>query len=151
MGWILIARGACADDDYARDVRGNCSSILIIVACFLRVRRAMARAHAALDAVDARMRDAALQSSSSSRDESYLGEVFRAHDGAAYGYATGTRARFVLGVSDEGSRAMDEREMRRIFDALAEAYAEAVCDVFSERCGRLEGERWRRRVDALFS
>lgn len=109
----------------------------------------MARAHAALDAIDARMREAATQTSTTGKDESYLGEVFRAHDGAAYGYATGTRARFVLGVREEGTRAMDEREMRRTFDALAEAYAEAVCDVFRERSGRLEGERWRRRVDAI--
>jgi hypothetical protein len=100
------------------------------------------RAHAALDAIDAKL--GAMTTESATR---YLGECHRAHDGVCYGYATRSRARMVLAYEEDAS----EETVRKDFDYLATAYAEAACDAFGEIGGRTTSERFRERCEALGS
>lgn len=99
------------------------------------------RAHAALDAVDAKIR--AFGATTPSR---YLGECHRAHDGACFGYVSCARTRMILEYGEDVS----ERTVREDFDQLAEAYAEAACDAFGEVGERMEGNAaFRRALAAL--
>lgn len=100
------------------------------------------RAHAALDAIDAKL--GAMTTESATR---YLGECHRAHDGVCYGYVTRSRARMVLAYEEDAS----EETVRKDFDYLATAYAEAACDAFGEIGGRTTSERFRERCEALGS
>ena len=108
-----------------------------------RERRAsLARAHAALDAVDAKIR----AFGGTTTPSRYLGECHRAHDGACFGYASCARTRMILEYEED----VGERTVREDFDRLAEAYAEAVCDAFGEVGGRMEeNAKFRRAVAAL--
>ena len=109
-----------------------------------RERRAsLARAHAALDAVDAKIR----AFGGTTTPSRYLGECHRANDGVCYGYGTRSGARMVLAYEEDAS----EETVRKDFDYLATAYAEAACDAFGEIGGRTTSERFRERCEALGS
>ena len=97
----------------------------------------LARAHAALDAADARLRERKISR--------FLGEAYRAHDAVAYAYATCTRTRMVLGYDGDASEAV----VREDFDALAFAYARAMCAPFRERNDRIESGEFEAAVEAL--
>ena len=97
----------------------------------------LARAHAALDAADARLRERKISR--------FLGEAYRAHDAVAYAYATCTRTRMVLGYDGDASEAV----VREDFDALALAYARAMCAPFRERNDRIESGEFEAAVEAL--
>ena len=58
-------------------------------------RVSLARAHAALDAVDAKIR----AFGGTTTPSRYLGECHRAHDGACFGYASCARTRMILELS----------------------------------------------------
>ena len=97
----------------------------------------LARAHAALDAADARLRERKISR--------FLGEAYRAHDAVAYAYATCTRTRMVLGYDGDASEAI----VREDFDVLSMAYARAMCAPFRERNDRIESGEFEAAVEAL--
>ena len=92
----------------------------------------MARAHAALDAVEAKL--AALRGVSASSGSRYLGECHRTHDGVFHGYANACGTRIVLEYGGEGG----VRESSEDFDVIAEAYARVMSGPFAEEGGRIE-------------
>jgi len=104
------------------------------------------RAHASLDAIDAR----ASATNASASEDGYLGEGFRAHDLATYVRVTGTNAKAIVGVGESANALVsDEREIRKVLDVVCEAYADAACDAFWDRRSRISSDAFARVADSF--
>lgn len=106
-------------------------------------RMSLARAYAALDAMEAKL--AALRGVSAASGSRYLGECHRAHDGVFHAYANACGARIVLEYGGE----VGVREVSEDFDVVAEAYARVMSGPFAEEGGRIESAAFARAVASL--
>ena len=80
----------------------------------------------------------------------FLGMVFPTESRAAYAYATNTRAVFVL-VFDDTAGPFPEPDVRRAFEFVHDAFADAMSDPFATPGARVESERFSRKMQNLLS
>ena len=85
----------------------------------------------------------------SSRDP-FLGMVFPTEAHVAYAYATNTRAVFVL-VFDDTFGPFIEQDIRRAFEFVHDAFADAMSDPFATPGARLESARFARKMRGLLT
>ena len=79
----------------------------------------------------------------------FLGMVFPTESHTAYAYATNTRAVFVL-VFDDTFGPFIEQDIRRAFEFVHDAFADAMSDPFARLTGaRIENERFSRKMRSL--